>query len=191
MSSVPPRLYERGDTLREILDQRPRPDKNYEAWLGELELLETPEAYDLGDQEQHLWSALMVQAGQGLDRRLDRLLNEIYACGDAFYDLRSHRRLRHLLADLGDCRRDLRSFEMDVEEMALILSTRSETLPAHFGSAEMVLGDVKRTYDRAYDLALYKRKKITDGWITVTNILISFIILLVTVVWWLESFPTR
>ena len=185
MASSP--LYERGDTIREIANQRARPEKNFRAWLDELGLLETPEVYDFTEQEERLWSALMVQAGQSLDRRLDGLLNEIYACDDAFYDLRSHRRLRRLLREINDCRDDLRSFEMDVEEMALVLSTERERLPGHFGSVEIVLGDVKRTYDRAYDLALYKRKKITDGWVTATNILISFLVLVVMMLWWLEG----
>jgi len=84
-------------------------------------------------------------------------------------------------------------FEHDVEEIALILSTEApineDTLPAHFDTVELVLGHVKRTYDRAYDLCLYKRKKIADGWVTATNLLISLVILLVAVVWGLESFP--
>ena len=182
-----PRLYERGDTIREVLDQRDLPEKDLQVWLDEL--VETAEVYDLGEHEYRLWAALMVQAGQGIDRRLDRLLNEIYACEDAFYDFRSQKRLRELHQQLADCRQDLRSFEIDVEEIALVLSAQEETLPAHFETVELVLSNVKRTYDRAYDLCLYKRKKIADGWVTATNILISFVILLVTVIWWLESFP--
>ena len=66
----------------------------------------------------------------------------------------------------------MQHFEHDVEEIALILSTEApiseDPLPAHFDTVELVLGHVKRTYDRTYDLCLYKRKKIADGWVTAT-----------------------
>lgn len=186
-------LYESGDTIREIVNQRERPDKDFRVWLGELGLLGESGALDLSDEEKRLWTALMVQAGRGLDRRLDALLHEVYECDDAFYNLRSRYRLKRLEQQLHDCRRSVQHFENDVEEIALILSTQEpinkDTLPEHFDTVELVLGHVKRTYDRAYELCLYKRKKIADGWVTVTNILISFVILLVTVIWWLESFP--
>jgi hypothetical protein len=189
MSSPP--LYERGDTIREILHQRTLPDKDFRVWLEDLGLLQTPEAYDLSTEEERLRSALMVQAGQGLDRRLDDLLSDIYACGDAFYDLRSRRRLKRLHDELDACREEVRSFEIDVEESALLLSTDEAVLPAHFEPVMLVLDNVKRTLDRAYDLCLYKRKKIADGWVTATNLLISLVILLVTVIWWMESAPIR
>ena len=60
-----------------------------------------------------------------------------------------------------------------------------DRLPAHFDTVELVRDHIKHTYD----LCLYERKKIADGWVTATNLLISLVILLVTVVWWLESFP--
>lgn len=180
-------LYERGDTIREILNQRSRSEKNLQVWLDEL--VETPEVYDLGEQEHRLWSALMVQAGQLLNRRLDRLLNEIHACGDAFYDLRSYRRLRHLLGQLTDCRRDVNNFELDVEEVMLVLSTRNEALPAHTSSVRITLNELDDTYERAHDLCLYKLKNITNGWVTASNILISFVMLLVMIAWWLGDFP--
>jgi hypothetical protein len=180
MRSSSSSLYQSGDTLHEIAYQRERPDKDFRVWLRELGLLERSEAYDLDDEEQRLWTALMVQAGRGLDRRLDELLHEVYETGDAFYDLQSRRRLKRLERELHECRRSVQHFENDVEEIALILSTETpiseDTLPAHFDTVELVLGHVKR-------------KKIADGWVTATNILISFVILLVTVLWWLECFP--
>lgn len=193
MHSVSLPLYESGDTIREIVNQRERPDKDFRVWLGELGLLDEAGALELSDEEKRLWTALMVQAGRGIDRRLDALLHEVYECDDAFYDLRSRYRLKRLEQQIHNCRRSVHHFENDVEEAALILSTEEpineDTLPEHFDTVELVLGHVKRTYDRAHDLCLYKRKKIADGWVTVTNILISFVILLVTVIWWLESFP--
>ena len=164
MRSSSSSLYQSGDTLHEIGYQRERPDKDFRVWL----------------REQRLWTALMVQAGRGLDRRLDELLHEVYETGDAFYDLQSRRRLKRLERELHECRRSVQHFENDVEEIALILSTETpigeDPLPAHFDTVELVLGHVKR-------------KKIADGWVTATNLLISLVILLVTVVWWLESFP--
>ena len=44
-----------------------------------------------------------------------------------------------------------------------------DRLPAHFDIIELVRDHIKHTYD----LCLYKRKKIADGWVTATNLLIS------------------
>ena len=53
-------------------------------------------------------------------------------------------------------------------------------------NAELALASIKRTYDRAYDLCLYKLDRISDGWITATNLLISLTILIVTILFWME-----
>ena len=113
MRSSSSSLYQSGDTLHEIAYQRERPDKDFRVWL----------------REQRLWTALMVQAGRGLDRRLDELLHEVYETGDAFYDLQSRRRLKRLERELHECRRSVQ--HGDCTRRADRLGTRTKVTVPH------------------------------------------------------------
>lgn len=53
-------------------------------------------------------------------------------------------------------------------------------------NAGPVLSSIKRACGRAYDLCRYKLDRISNGWITPTNVLIGLTIRIVTVLFWME-----
>jgi hypothetical protein len=53
-------------------------------------------------------------------------------------------------------------------------------------NADMALSQIKETYNRAYDLCLYKLDRIGSAWITASNFLISIVMLIVTILFWME-----
>jgi len=114
------------------------------------------------------------------------LLEAIYDLEPAFYDRGGRRRLQELLGQLHEVRTSVRAFEQDVEQLSFAFAKSDAIETAGSDNAELVLASIKRTYDRAYDLCLYKLDRISDGWITATNLLISLTILVVTILFWME-----
>lgn len=178
MTSPDSEPYERGDALEQFLSS---PDAVSTSEPGPDEHL-----YELSEDQYWTWLEALLQQGRELDDHLDDLLDEIYDCQPAFYNWRGRQTLDALLDELHETRGSVRAFEQDVEQISVAFS-RTEVIETQAAeNAEMVLSQIKGTYDRAYDLCLYKLDRMSDGWITATNILISVTILVVTILFWME-----
>lgn len=140
----------------------------------------------LSEEEFWEWLASTTQEGRELHLYLDEILDEVYAHHAPFYSPAGHRQLNGLLDQLHEARTEVRALEQAIEQLLLAFSKteRMQTVDAH--NAEAELDNLRRTYDRAYDLCLYKLDRIGDGWVMATNLLISFTILVVTVLFWRE-----
>ncbi|WP_263788363.1 hypothetical protein [Salinibacter grassmerensis] len=180
-----PAVYERGDALNEILpaqstgDGGPAPTSSGDA-------AEDSRMYDLSEQEYWEWLAALIQEGSELDEHVDDLLEAIYDLEPAFYSRGGRRQLQERLRQLHEVRTSVRAFEQDVEQLSFVFAKTDTVETSGADNADHVLASIKRTYDRAYDLCLYKLDRISDGWITATNLLISLTILIVTILFWLE-----
>ena len=99
--------------------------------------------------------------------------------------LHGRRRLRDLLRRLHETRTSIRAYERDVEQLSYVFA---RARPRYNGadSPELLLATMRRTYDRAYDLCLYKLDRVQEAWVTATNIFISLTILIVTILFWME-----
>jgi len=176
-------VYERGDALDEVLPRHARGD-------GQDRATETGEdrddIYALSKEEYWNWLEALIEDGSVLDEHLDDLLEEVYDLEPAFYSPTGRRRLQDLLQRLHEVRTSVRSFERDVEQLSYAFAKTDVMEAGGADNAELVLTSIKRTYDRAYDLCLYKLDRMSDAWITATNILISLTILVVTILFWME-----
>jgi len=174
-------LYERGDAREEVL-----PKDASEASSPSNELPVDPEIFDLREEQYWEWLSALVDQGSALDQKLDALLDEIYDCQPSFYSFAGRRRLDDLLDELHDAREAIRAFEYDVEELTYVFA-RTDAVETHAAeNANMTLAQIKETYNRAYDLCLYKMDRMGDGWITASNFLISIVMLIVTILFWME-----
>ena len=180
-----PAVYERGDALEDVLPRRETGDGMPLAEPSELEARRA-EVYDLSADEYWEWLAALMEDGSVLDEHLDDLLEGVYDLEPAFYDRAGRRQLQELLGRLHDVRTSVRAFERDVEQLSYVFAKTDAIESETAENAELVLVSMKRTYDRAYDLCLYKLDRISDGWITATNLLISLTILIVTILFWME-----
>jgi hypothetical protein len=173
--------YERGDALVEVLPQV-LPD-------GERhtnDLPTDPTLFDLTEEQYWNWLTALVDQGSEIDQQLDELLDSVYECQSPFYSFAGRRRLNALLDELHEARASIRAFEYDVEELTYAFA-RSDTIETKASeNAEMTLAQIKATYNRAYDLCLHKMDRMGDGWITASNFLISIVMLVVTILFWME-----
>jgi len=185
MSSSEAAVYERGDAL-EALHPEDSLTEATEASVPPDSMNLPSEVYDLTEDEHWQWLASLIREGSNLDEHLDDLLEDVYDLEPPFYSPTGRRRLKDLLRQLHDVRTSVRAFEQDVEQLSFVFSRSDKVETVAGDNAELVLSSVKRTYDRAYDLCLYKLDRISDGWITATNLLISLTILVVTILFWME-----
>lgn len=178
-------VYERGDALDDVLS--PESTGDGRSAVSPVEDLSEPsEIYDLTEEEYWEWLAALIREGSELDDHLDDVLDAVYDLEPAFYSRAGRRHLRELLGRLHEVRTSVRALEEDVEQLSFVFA-RTDTVDATGAdNADLILTSVKRTYDRAYDLCLYKLDRISDGWITATNLLISLTILIVTILFWME-----
>ena len=176
-----PADYERGDAREDALGVN-----HMDAQPAEDELLGDPGLLNLTRDEY--WECLtsLVDQGSTLDQELDELLDQVYDCEPSFYSPSDRRQLRELLNMLHEARSAVRAYEYDVEELTYVFA-RSDVMESRAAeNADMTLSQIKETYNRAYDLCLYKLDRMGDAWITATNLLISVTILIVTILFWME-----
>jgi len=174
-------LYERGDARDEALSP-----SHVAPPVSDDELTVSTELFELSTDEYWEWLTTLVDEGSELDQELDELLDQIYACEPSFYNLSGRRRLQELLTELHEARAAVRAYEYDVEELTYVF-TRAEVMEGGAAeNADMALSQIKATYNRAYDLCLYKLDRIGNAWITASNFLISIVMLIVTILFWME-----
>jgi hypothetical protein len=175
---MPPSVeYERGDAREEALDT-PSPSSDLFPASDDLYALDTDQYWD--------WLGQLVQDGNEIDQELDALLDQIYDCDPSFYSLSGRRELKTLLNALHDARSAVRAYEYDVEELTYSFA-RTDVMDTDAAeNADMALSQIKETYNRAYDLCLYKLDRIGSAWITASNFLISIVMLIVTILFWME-----
>ena len=175
-----PVSYERGDAREEALpDTHVRPPT-----VDELPV--DPAVFDLTRDQYWEWLASLVDQGSKLDQELDELLDAVYDCQPSFYSISGRRRLNALLDELHEARASVRAFEYDVEELTYVFARTGVMDSQAAENADMTLAQIKATYNRAYDLCLYKIDRMGDGWITASNFLISIVMLIVTILFWME-----
>jgi hypothetical protein len=176
-----PVCYERGDARIQAL-----PDDYERTRPPDDELPVAPELFELSTDEYWEWLTSLVDEGSTLDQELDELLDQIYDCEPSFYNLSGRRRLQSLLTELHEARAAVRAYEYDVEELTYVFA-RTEVMESTAAeNADMALSQIKATYNRAYDLCLYKLDRIGSAWITASNFLISIVMLIVTILFWME-----
>jgi hypothetical protein len=177
--------YHRGDALQDALEEERTPE---EVGLSLADLVDNPAAWDASPKQYWEWIASLLRAGRRMDARLDDLLHEVYRCNTAFYSIGSWLQLYRILQDLYELQPQLRDLEQDVRDFQLVVTIDSD--PEFRESVEMasdlVLNSAKETYDRTYQLCQTKRDRIQQGWVTATNFIISIIMLIVTILFWLE-----
>lgn len=180
MSSDAP-VYERGDALSAV-SLRPGDEATVAG-----EPVRSQEVLDSLTKDQYwTWLESLLDEGVELDRHLDALLDEVYRCQPHFYSWAGRQELRTVLGELHDLREDIRAYEQDVEQLWYAFAKSSVVDVSAAQNADLTLESVKRTYDRAYDLCLYKFDRMADNWVTATNLLISVTILVVTILFWME-----
>jgi hypothetical protein len=173
--------YERGDAREDVLSDELEPSPPSSRGLPDEASL-----FELTTEQYWTWLTELVERGSALDQELDDLLDQVYDCEPSFYSLSGRRELRALLNELHDARAAVRAYEYDVEELTYAFA-RSEVMETRAAeNADMALSQIKATYNRAYDLCLYKMDRLGNAWITATNLLISFTILVVTILFWME-----
>ncbi len=176
-----PTQYERGDARDNVLPQALADDE-----LPSESLPTDPTFFDLTEDQYWNWLTALVDQGSELDQQLDELLDSVYECQPPFYSFSGRRQLNALLDELHEARASIRAFEYDVEELTYAFA-RSDAIETKAGeNAEMTLSQIKATYNRAYDLCLHKLDRMGDGWITASNFLISVVMLIVTILFWME-----
>ncbi|MFO8098835.1 MAG: hypothetical protein R6T83_04345 [Salinibacter sp.] len=180
MSPSDAAVYERGDALNDV--RRSSED----APASEPPLVDRIDVYEFSEDEHWAWLLSLMDDGAELNKHLGRLLDRVYACDPSFYNLRGRRRLRSLLDDLNEARTSVQAYERDIEELAFVFAKTGKIENTAASGAELTLSSVKATYDRAYDLCLYKLDRMSNGWITASNFLISIIMLVVTILFWME-----
>lgn len=182
MSSPAPPPYERGDALAEAFSSaEPEGDQSTPPRDLEKETL-----YNLSRNQYWTWLEAVVENGGALDAHLDDVLDDVYDCQPAFYEWQGRRALESLLDELHAARESVRAYEQDVEQIRVAFARTDIVETQAADNAEMVLAQIKDTYNRAYDLCLYRLDRMSDSWITATNLLISLTILVVTILFWME-----
>ena len=176
--------YQQGDALREAFGTEDGSDASR---LTLADVLDDPDAWNLSWDEYWNWVAQLIRAGRALDEELNDVLHDAYACSTSFYSVRSWRRLQRLLDDLERLQPQLRNLERDVKELALVIAADSDTPNTDAEQFTMiVLDSANTTYDRAYQLCQDKLARIQQSWITATNLLLSIVMLIVTILFWME-----
>lgn len=149
--------YERGNAREDALDLATSP--------GEFGT--NTGLYELTIDEYWDWLARIVEDGSEIDQELDNLLDQIYDCEPSFYSLTGRRKLQNLLSQLHEARTD-------------VMNTGAAE------NADLALSQIRETYNRTHDLCLYKLDRISNAWITASNFLISIVMLVVTILFWME-----
>ncbi len=180
MSPSESAVYERGDALDE-LELSTENDA-----LPDHRLVERSDVYEFTEDEHWAWLMSIMEDGAELNQHLGDLLDRVYACDPSFYSLRGRKRLHALLDELNEARSYVQAYERDVEELTYVFAKTGQIENTAADGAELTLSSVKTTYDRAYDLCLYKLDRMSNGWITASNFLISIIMLVVTILFWME-----
>jgi len=179
MASSP--TYERGDARADALSPPSEPSDGTPETLPD-----EPAIFELSTDQYWEWLSTLVERGSTLDQELDVLLDEVYDCDPPFYNLSGRHRLQDLLNDLHEAREAVRAYEYDVEELTYVFARTDAMENEAAENADMALSQIKGTYNRAYDLCLYKLDRMGNGWITASNFLISIVMLVVTILFWME-----
>lgn len=174
-----PSLYERGDALDDVLTDQSAPSVGKDVVLPS-------EALNLSNDQYWQWLESLTEQGSELDHYLDDILDEIYDCQPPFYSVGGQRQLKTLLDELHTVRESVRAYESDVEKITYVFARKDALETQAAESADIALSQIKTTYNRAYDLCLYKIDGMSNGWVTATNLLISLTILIVTILFWME-----
>jgi hypothetical protein len=173
--------YESGSARNDALS-----DETFDAPSSEDDLPTDPELFELTKDQYWEWLTSLVEKGSALDQELDEILDAVYECQPAFYNLQGRRRLNELLNELHEARESVRAYEYDVEELTYVFARTDVVESQAAENADLALSQIKGTYNRAYDLCLYKLDRMGDGWITASNFLISIVMLVVTILFWME-----
>lgn len=176
--------YEQGDALRDVQEESPEDGQPVRA-PGDT-FVEDKDVYGFSEDEHWTWLISLMEDGGELNKYLDDLLDRAYAIDPPFYSLNGRRQLLELLNELKEARHDVRAYEHDVEELTFVFSKSHNVETQAASGAKLALENVKTAYTRAYDMCLYKLDRMSDGWITATNLLISVTILIVTILFWME-----
>lgn len=185
MSTENDSLYEQGDALLEVIPDLTE-SRTYEHSESVNDLMSHEALDEFTEDDCWEWLSKIVENGQRINHELNQILDEIYDCRVPFYSFAGRRRLRVLMDQLHEVRGSIRAFERDVEELSFVFSKSDSVETIASESAEISLSNIEQTYNRAYDLSLYKLDQISNGWITATNLLISLTILIVTILFWME-----
>lgn len=180
---VPPDspIYERGDALEAVslpFDDKEPTSPGPAPPQSSLD--------QLGKDEYWTWLESLLDEGGEIDQYLDTVLDQVYRCQPRFYSWTDRRELRHLLSELHALRENVHAYEQDVKQLWYAFAKSDVVDVSAAQNADLVLESIKRTYDRAYDLCLYKFDRMADNWVTATNLLISVTILVVTILFWME-----
>ena len=134
------------------------------------------------------WASIaqLIRDSYRIDQHLNEILERVYDCQPPFYSAAGKRRLQRLLDELHDARQQIRELERDAEKLAFSISRSDQIDTDATNTIDPAVDGVKRTYDRAYDLCLYKLDSMSDGWITATNLLISVVMIVLTLLFWME-----
>ena len=178
-------VYERGDALDELGSSTAK-SPPVSSDPTDHRLVERSDVYEFSEDEHWAWLMSLMEDGTELNQHLDDLLDRVYACDPSFYNLQGRRRLRGLLDELNEARTYVQAYERDVEELTYVFAKTGQIENTASSGAELTLSSVKSTYDRAYDLCLYKLDRMSNGWITASNFLISIVMLVVTILFWME-----
>ena len=175
-------LHDRGDPLDAIStgEEDPKEDSSYSG-----QILEGTEP-DISAEDHWTSLARLIRESYRIDQHLNEILERVYDCQPPFYSAAGKRRLQRLLDELHDARQQIRELEQDAEELALSISKSDQIDTQVTNTIDPAVAGVKRTYDRAYDLCLYKLDSMNDGWITATNLLISIVMIVLTLLFWME-----
>jgi hypothetical protein len=126
------------------------------------------------------WAAILVNYGINIDNKIDDLTNELITCRDSW--LSNKRKLDKILNDLLEMRHSVRNFEVEVEDYLLSLSiSKMPTIINQLAEPVVqILNELNNTFKRAFDLCVLKINSINSGRVTSTNILISILALIVS-----------
>ncbi|MGM0706203.1 MAG: hypothetical protein ACQETP_09805, partial [Bacteroidota bacterium] len=174
--------YQQGDALREAFG----PSENNPR-LTLADVLDDSESWNLSRDEYWNWVAQLIRAGRTLDEQLNDVLHDAYTCSTSFYSVRSWYRLNRLLNELEHLQPQLRNLERDVKELALVIAADPSTPNTDAENFTMiVLDSANQAYDRAYQICQDKLARIQQSWITATNLVLSVVMLIVTILFWME-----
>lgn len=126
------------------------------------------------------WAATLVKYGIEIDNEIDASANELIACSDSW--LSDKKKPNRILDNLLKIRHSVREFEVEAESYLLRLSTSAIPMLINQLAYPVVqiLNELNNTFKRAFDLCVLKMNSINSGRVTSTNILISILALIVS-----------
>ena len=127
-----------------------------------------------------IWRGKTIKNGQVLLKELDDLFDELLKCNNSFYNRMQP--IEIILVKHKELKDSMIAYQEDVETYLLIHSITAHSTKDSITHVTNTLLDVKNRYKDIYEHAYFKLNSISNGRVTASIIMMSFVAIVISII---------